>query len=198
MRETPYTVHCKVPYTVTETVPCQVSKRVKVCVPETVCVKKARLVAVERGPACHDKHCGPACHNLGHGKLFSGLGQGRGIACHDDCHNRKWSFGNRNRASSGDCCEAKACLMSGLRQRGFTSLCSTGCCEASRRGGLAHCKTSCKDTCHDMCREGLLHRLFRNRFACDPCSTGAAIPSGPMPSEPLSPPKALPAVRRSS
>ncbi len=65
----PYTVRCKVPYTVVENVPC--TRRVKVCVPEEVCVKRARLVPVTVtcdpgcgnacGNGCCDKGCGTAC-----------------------------------------------------------------------------------------------------------------------------------------
>lgn len=144
---------CRVPYTVCETVPCTVTKRIKVCVPETVCVKKARLIPVT---------------------ITSDPGSGCG----------------------NDCCDARPGFLSRLRQRGFASLCSTGCCEET-------CKTSCriassyKSTCNDYCREGLLQRLFRNRFACEPncCDTGCSSTSAsamPPAWENIPLPKALP------
>ncbi len=186
----PYSVNCKVRVTVTENVPCTVAKKVKVCVPETVCVRRARLVTIDpcKGPACHDKAGDP-----GRGHLLGGGLHGRGIACNDACNNRKWSFGGHRGANDG--CDPKHCVMSGLHQRSFASLSSTGCCAASRRpAGLAGCTTSCKDTCSDICRENLLHRVLRNRFACDPCTTtGNAASTRQVPaSEPIVPPKALP------
>jgi hypothetical protein len=161
----PYTVRCKVPYTVTENVPCVVSKQVKVCVPETVCVKKARLVPVT---VSNDPGCGPdkACHDKGCGD------QG----CGDKCRGRLFGRGGK------DCCDSNACL-DGLRQRWFASLCSTGCCEQTcKTPRTPACKTTCND-CHDFCREGLLQRLMRNRFACetDCCTPGAAPAPKAMP-----------------
>jgi hypothetical protein len=144
----PHTVKCKVPYTVCETVPCTVTKQVKVCVPETVCVKRARLVPVT--VACEAPACPPA------------------------------------KCCETDCCERNRCFLSNLRQRWFASLSTTGCCEQ---------KTTCND-CHDYCREGLLQRLFRNRFACDAgCGDGGCAPTtttAPKTSEPVAPPKKLP------
>ena len=146
----PYTVHCKVPYTVVENVPC--TRRVPVCVPEEVCVKRARLVPVT---VSSDPGCGNCC----------------GTAC----------------------CDSHSCFLDRFKQRWFSSLCSTGCCED-------HCRTGC----NDYCREGLLQRLFRNRFACEPtccdtgCSTGgcgSVTTAPPAPSttpEVIIPPKALP------
>ena len=164
----PYTVHCRVPYTVYETVPCTVTKQIKICVPEDVCIKKARMVPVTVSEA--PRPCpAPACPTT---------------SCCTSC--------------TTGCCESSGCLLDRLRQRWFASLCSTGCCEQS-------CKTNCTSTCndcHDFCREGLLQRLFRNRFACEPtcceggCSTGGVlgtvttVPATPVENVPL--PKALP------
>jgi hypothetical protein len=138
----PYT--CRVAYTVMECVPCTVTKKVKVCVPETVCVKKARLVPYD--PGCCTTNAAPTTCN--------------------------------------DCCETRCGFLSQLRQRWFSSMCSN-CCQ-----------DSCKTTTCDCPREGLMQRLFRNRFACEPCcdggcSSGAAAPTT-TPGEPINPPKKLP------
>ncbi len=201
----PYTVKCKVPHTVTENVPCVVTKQVKVCVPETVCVKKARLVPVTvdrdpgRGPgnACGDKGCGDkGCSDKGTGgafRRFFGCSNPCGDkgcgdkacgdkACGDKgCGDRGRLFGRCGK----DGCD-NACGMDRLRQRWFASLCSTGCCEQTCKAPRTPaCKTTCND-CHDFCREGMLHRLFRNRFACEPdcCTSGA----------PAAAPKAMPSA----
>jgi hypothetical protein len=128
-RKVPYTECVKqcctrrVAYTVCETVPCHVTKKVKVCVPETVCVKKARLVAetVVCDPA-------PACGN----------------SCCDDC---RAGFLDRLRQRcfaslcSTGCCEQNCktgctsecndVCREGLFQRLFRNrfACETGCCD---------------------------------------------------------------------
>jgi hypothetical protein len=142
----PYTVNCKVPYTVCENVPCTVTKQVKVCVPETVCVKKARMVPVT--VATDPAPCAPAAPCT----------TPCTTPCKTDCT-----------PSCGSGCDCRPGLLSRLRQRSFASLCSTGCCEQTT---TTNCSTPC-DPCHSFCREGLLQRLFRNRFACEPtCNTG--------------------------
>jgi hypothetical protein len=52
---------CRVPYTVVENVPCTVMKKVKVCVPETVCVKKARMVPYDPGCPTTTSCCNDCC-----------------------------------------------------------------------------------------------------------------------------------------
>src|SRR5207249_11255045 len=58
------TVRCRVPYTVCETIACPVTRTIKVCVPYTECVKRARMVPVtvacEAPKACHEG-CSTAC-----------------------------------------------------------------------------------------------------------------------------------------
>ena len=180
---TPYTVKHKVPYTVTQDVPCTVRKQVKVCVPETVCIKRARLVAVDPpiaapgGPAaCGPNGCGPTgCPKLGFGGSWF-----PGRSCSDN-----------------SCAETRHCFLSGGRQRWFASLHSTGCCAETCKvaPGAGFCGVSRNDGCHDFCSEGILQRLFRNRFCCEPTNgcAGAAAPAAPvMPLAPGALPNALP------
>jgi len=122
----PYTVRCMVPYT--ETVPCQVTKQVKVCVPVTVQIKKARLVPVtvsrEPGPGAPsgpNAPCGPGapCAQGPCGKACPG----------DACCNR---LGNRlfGRACPNDFCR-EGLLQRVFRNRFCCDPCSSPCSTTS-------------------------------------------------------------------
>jgi hypothetical protein len=162
-----YTVRCKVPYTVCENVPCCVTKKVQVCVPETVCVKRARLVPVQV-ECCPDPVCPPACPTPA-------------PVC---CETKPACCPTTNCCETNcGCRESLRCRLSRLRQRWFSSLCcnTTSCCEPC---------------CRESCREGLLRRLFRNRLCCEPvcCDSGCA-PAAPVATAPAgaAPVEAVPA-----
>jgi hypothetical protein len=179
-RMVPHTVTKKVPYTVCEQEKYTVCK--KVCYTECVMQPytvhcKVPYTVCETVPCTITKKikvCVPETVCVKRCRLVPVAVDPP--ACHD-------------KGCETDCCETRRCFLSGLRQRWFASLQSTGCGEQS-------CTPSSNE-CHDHCREGLLKRLFRNRFACDTgcCDAGACgtvTTPATTPGEPISPPKKLP------
>jgi hypothetical protein len=197
----PYTVRCKVPYTVVETVNCPVTRQEKVCTPYTEKVRVPRYVpvtvSVDPGRV-RDPGCGNACPTS---KCCE-------TKCETTCKTTKCCDNACTTKGCGNagCCETKCCFLDRLRQRRFASLCSTGCCEQTCKERCVPVRsktTCCVTSCHDYCREGLLQRLCRNRFACEPCcdtgctTTGTGTSSGGVRSTPMPPaeqnlPKSLP------
>jgi hypothetical protein len=195
-RMVPHTVIKKVPYTVCEQEKFTVCRKVAY----TECVKQPYTVhckvpyTVTETVACpvtrQVKVCVPETVCVKKARLVPVT-----VAC-EPCPAKACC----DKGCGNTCCESKCCFMDRLRQRWFASLCSTGCCEETYRTRCkATCTTRCND-CHDYCREGLLQRLFRNRFACEPscCDSGSSsrtmAPTMPtMPSaEQINLPRALP------
>jgi hypothetical protein len=199
----PYTVCRMVPCTVTKKVPYTVCEEQKytVCrkVPYTECVMQPYtvrcMVPYTETITCpvtrQVKVCVPETVCVKKARLVPVTVSCEAPACPTACPDKG--------CCETGCCETGCCdrcgFLSRLRQRWFASLCSTGCCEHTCQ---AECTTTCND-CHDYCREGLLQRLFRNRFACEPscCDSGygtttTSSPVMPPAAENINRPKALP------
>jgi len=181
-----YTVRCKVPTQVVETIPCTVTRMEKVCVPETVCVKRLRKVAVAVDPPCAPAcpSCTPSCTP----------------ACTPSCTPACTTCAPVcTPACTPSCCPAPVCkttcdpcqnCCTAPKHRWFSSssccdTCNTTCTPACTTT-CNTCKTNCCDPCQTSCNscEGLLQRLFRSRFACDACCDPcSSAPLAPIPAK---------------
>ena len=142
----------------------------KVCVPETVCVKRLRKVAVPVS-----RHVPRAAR-----RLAPQLANPRAPLARPSAP--RFARPRAPRAAR----PAIRARIRAARLRG-----TAGSRLAARPPAKTSCTTSCTtscNTCQDPCApsEGLLHRLFRNRFACDPpAAILAARPGGPDPRQEL-------------